>query len=101
MTGASASPEWVGRQADVLEGVIGENVKGEEGQGDEAGNQPREPHSQVRVASSRRPTGGMEDQLVTLQSDEHQGEDRHCHRHALNKWSHLDRQKANILQISM
>lgn len=74
-----SSPERVGGQADVLERVISEYVEGEERQRDEAGDQPREPYSQVGVAGGGGPAGGMEDQLVTLQSDQHQGEDRNCH----------------------
>ncbi len=74
-----SSPEGVGGQADVLEGVISEDVEGEEGQGDEASDQPREPYSQVGVSGSGGPAGGMEDQLVALQSDQHQGEDGDRH----------------------
>lgn len=88
--GYSVSPEGVGGQADVLERVISEDVEGEEGQRDEAGDQPRQPYGQVGVAGSRGPAGGVEDELVTLQSDQHQGEDGNCHWHALNERSHLD-----------
>lgn len=73
------SPKGVSGQTDVLEWVISEDVEGEEGQRDEAGHQPRQPHSQVGVSCSRGPAGGVEDQLVTLESDQHQGEDGNCH----------------------
>lgn len=84
-----SSPERVCGQADVLEGVIGEDVEGEEGQRDEASDQPGEPHSQVGVSCSGGPAGGMQDQLVTLQSDQNQREDGNRHRHALNEGRHL------------
>lgn len=88
----SLSPEGVGGQADVLERVVSEDVKGEEGQRDEAGDQPRQPYSQVGVSGSGGPAGGVEDQLVALQSNQHQGEDGNRHGHALNERSHLQRQ---------
>lgn len=86
---APHSPEGVGGQADVLKGIISEDVEGQEGQRDEAGHQPREPNRQVGVSGGGRPAGGMENQLVALQSDQHQGEDGNCHRHALDKGCHL------------
>lgn len=88
-----SSPKRVGRQTDVLEGVISEDVEGEEGQRDETSHQPCKPYSQVGVSRSGGPAGGMKDQLVTLQSDKHQREDGNCHRHALNKGSHLVRDR--------
>lgn len=74
-----SSPEGVGGQADVLEGVVSKDVEGEEGQRDEASDQPRQPYGQVGVSGGGRPAGRMQDQLVTLQSNQHQGEDRDCH----------------------
>lgn len=85
------SPERVGGKADVLEGVVGQDVERQEGQGDEARHQPGQRHSQVGVSGGGGPAGGMQDQLVALQSDEHQGEDGHRHRHALHERGHLDR----------
>lgn len=82
-------PERVGRKADVLEGVIGQDVEGKKRQGDEASHQPRQPHSQVGVSRSWGPAGGMKDQLVALQSDQHQGEDGDGYRHALDEGGHL------------
>ena len=68
---------------------IGEDVEGEEGQGDKAGHQPGEAHGQVGVARGRGPPRRVQDQLVALQGDEHHGEDGHGHRHALDERGHL------------
>lgn len=84
-----SSPERIGRQADVLKGVISEDVEREEGQRDETSHQPCKPYSQVGVSRSGGPAGGMKDQLVTLQSDKDQREDGNGHGHALDKGSHL------------
>lgn len=99
MAKPSASPERVGGQADVLEGVISEDVEGQEGQRDEAADQPREPHRKVGVPGRGGPAGGVEDQLVALQSDEHEGEDGHGHRHALDKGRHLDKARTNTCLV--
>lgn len=41
------SPEKVGRQANVLKGVVGEDVEGQEGQRNEAGHQPSQTDRQI------------------------------------------------------
>lgn len=84
-----SAPERVGGKADVLEGVIGQDVEGKKRQGDETSHQPRQPHRQVGVSRSGGPASGMKDQLVALQSDQHQGEDRDGYRHALDEGGHL------------
>lgn len=92
-------PERVGGKADVLEGVIGQDVEGEKRQRDETSQQPRQPHSQVGVSCSRGPAGGVKDQLVTLQSDQHQGEDGDGYRHTLDEGGHLFEQEKWFMHV--
>lgn len=84
-----SAPERVGGKADVLQGVIGQDVEGKKWQGDETSHQPRQPHRQVGVSRSGGPASGMKDQLVALQSDQHQGEDGDGYWHALDEGGHL------------
>ena len=93
-------PERVGGKADVLEGVIGQDVEGKKRQRDEASHQPCQPHRQVGVSCSRGPAGGVKDQLVTLQSDQHQGEDGDGYRHALDEGGHLLEQETWFMAVS-
>lgn len=77
--------EGVEGDAQVLEGLVGEDAEGEERQRDEARHHPGDGHRQVGVARHRRPARGVDDQLVALQGDEHQGEDGDSDGHALDE----------------
>lgn len=66
-------------------GLVGEELKGEEGRGGEAGQDPDENQRHVGLGHGGLPPGRVDDELVPLQGDEHQREHRHGDRGALDE----------------
>lgn len=82
--------EW---QDQIVIRLICEQLKGQERCGGEAGKNPNENDHHVGLRNAWLPPGGVDDELMSFQSDEHQRQHGNGHRNTLDEWHQAAQQR--------
>ena len=77
--------KWRLGQDHIIVGLIGEQLKDQEGGRSQTGQNPNENEYRVRLRNARLPPGGVNDELMSFQGDEDKGQHGHRHRYALDE----------------